>query len=873
MKAGIIVAIAIAAVAVGAGVFIALSQDGGHGGEEPTASQWQYMGGNVGSFGVTDSKTPITEGEMTLAWRTSDYYMDPTGGTWMVPSSAICVGDSVYYFNGYDNALFRCAIGDGKVLAKVGCDSDAVYSMALAYGDGKIFVCAADGRTATVVYAYDAENLKPLFRTVPVGGEQVEGTVTYSDGKIYFGTYAGDYACFRTVDTDKKRTDETVEPLWLVEADGWYNATPAFFGDYVVIVKRGFEDRGATAMMIESETGVVVDSIKFDREYASSGPTAYEGRVYIPMSRVIDRSIEYPDEYTPKHLVIRSFEVTGSGFERGSERMWESDCPNGGTQSMAVIWNGTIYVGGGGSTMGSDEPFWIIDIDDDCGMEARCTPTYINDDGERNVICTKATASLTTAYSTEENGYAVYIYLMEYGHVNPGEEPDSTKGYADIFVIRDSKTDGTEVVMKLRPEPSQFCFQSFSISEDGHVLVKNDTVLFCYEGAGSLSAADVESAIERFIDMAADGHVNYSDYERIIGRYEALKEQDRAKVSNYGELQAMCCKVTLRASSGDIVLMVPRGAIADLPGAGAPEGKILTGWKLGSEEWFPHCTPVTGDMALDPIYADAVTVTLDPQNGDAVKKIAVAKGSPLPYVPVPEKEGYEFGGWFDGGKAYVPTVTEITREVTLKAVWAEVSIIGFDTDGGSAVKGTYYGIYGKPIEDLPRSSKTEHTFVGWSYDGQMYDVGTVYPFTTGVMFKAVWSLNEVRSVYNGNGVQLEGRLSDDASVKVFKLGSGGASGKAIMDALGTASADLLKLRVVSEGLDSAVKMTVLIDVYSGHEGETHNVCYYCEDKAVLTEGHVEQGRLVFEVSGDGTFDGAEILLGAASGLGLSERLG
>lgn len=150
-------------------------------------------------------------------------------------------------------------------------------------------------------------------------GGETQGTITYNDGKVFFGTYSGDYACFSTEDKNKARSDEKIEPLWLLKNKGWYNATPAFFDDYIVLVQRGFDDMGAIAYFMDANTGKVIDMMKFDREYASSGATAYEGRVYIPLNRVHDRTITdprmFPELKTMRLLDMDEVEIPGSTVE------------------------------------------------------------------------------------------------------------------------------------------------------------------------------------------------------------------------------------------------------------------------------------------------------------------------------------------------------------------------------------------------------------------------------------------------------------------------------------------------------------------------------------------------------------------------------
>ena len=875
----IISVVLVVAVVAGAGAFM-LVGNAGHEKDVSTAemkdittSQWAYVGGDVRSFGVTDSKTPITQSEMQLAWKTDKAYMDAGGGAWKVPSSAICVGDRVYYYSGYDSCLYCCNVNDGKVIVKTDCPSSNMFSMPLAFGEGKIFVGTYEHSLfSSVIRTYDSTTLEQLFVTSPVKADQIQGTITYNDGKIYFGTYGGDYACFRTDDTDQTRSDEVVSPLWTKAASGWYNATPAFFGKYVVLVERGFDLGGAKASMIDSETGITIDTLSFDREYCSSGATAYEGRVYIPLSRVIDRSVVSPVETDAKHLMIRSFEITPNGFDTGSEKKWESTCDYGGTQSQPVIWNDTIYVGGGGMTTGTEEPFWIIDIDADCNMVTRA---------KLDNVQTKGTAAITTAYATKENGYAVYIYLMEYGHVYSGEAADSTNGYADIFVIRDSKATGdkeakTEIVAQLRPDPAQFCFQSFSISEDGHVLIKNDTTLFCYGSASQYTSADVVSAIDRFSDMASEGNVSHVDYQRILYRYESLSDEQKEQVSNYSKLSDLCNQITLKTIKGDVVLSAPKGCVPELPHVDCPDGKVLTGWLNNSTPWITWSSELTSDTTLEPVYSDIVKVTLIYGNGQDNQILEIEKNGKLPFINDPLREGYSFDGWKNSGTTYVPTETQISNDLSLEAVWLKVSQLSFNSDGGTVVTGKYHATYSKAITNLPSTFKAGSTFQGWFYGETQFEAGTIYPYEEPIVLKAKWSDNDTVTKDNGHGVSVSGPIAADSTVSASKLNASGPTGKAIVEEFKkthTGNCDLMTITVVSSGIDGSVNLTVSVNVDPSLNGNTYDVYRNNGVSVSKLTGTVENGKLVFTTTGYKTSSGVALYIGIQEGLDITERFG
>ena len=887
MKTLVLVAVLVAAVAaVGIGAFVLMGGGGGDdvesGLDEPytgevnepkevkttSPSQWSYVGGDSGSFGVTDAKTPISKTDLVEKWKVTSV-IDPSATAWKTPSSAICVDDRVYYYKGQESSLYCVDVETGNLIGKASCPSRTVYNMAIAYGDGKIFAVTSvlkSNRAYSVLYAFDAETMGQLFISSPASGGETQGTVTYHDGKVFFGTYSGDYACFSTEDLDPTRSDEVIEPLWLLECDGWYNATPAFFDDYIVIVKRGFDEseKGATAFFMDADTGRVIDTVHFDREYASSGATAYEGRVYIPLNRVADRNEKNPNENTPEKLAIRSYKVTPDGFDESSMKFWESEESFwkqnykgdvwGGTQSIPVIWNDTIYIGGGGKTLGSNEPLWVIDIDKNGDMKTRHS---FKD------VCTKSTVSLTTAYSTAENGNAVYLYVMEYGHVYQGEAADSVNGYADIFVIKDVKGGTPTIVFSMRPNPAQFNYQSFTVTKDGHVLIRNDTTLFCYGVGTEYTAEDVSSAIDRFIAMSESGNVNYMDYQRILARYAELSDDEKAKVSNYSQLEGMCVSLTLKAAGGDVVLTVPKGTIVEIPDVPVPVGKVLTGWKNGSSAWCSFNTPVKEDTVLKPVYKDAVTVTLDPQNGEGASKITVGNGEAMPFIVDPSKDGYEFGGWYSGSTQYIPNKTAVSKNVTLTAKWLKVSMLKFDTDGGSTITSIYYAVYDKPLGNLPTSVKAGYAFKGWFYDGKEYTSDTVYKFNESITLKARWAENSESTVDNGKGVYVTGKIPADATLTVGSLSTNGSTYKRINEACN--GADCLIISLKGDGINSNLPLKVKVKADSSFNGKSVKV-YYCLDEVIEVTGTVKDGYLEFTAKGGSVYGGVQLAFGVQKDL-------
>ena len=829
-------------------------------------SDWAYWTGNLGSPGVTDSATPITSDRMKELWKVQEY-VDGGSSNWKTPGSAVCVGSYTYYYNAADSRLHCVVTSTGEEVLSVFCESRSVYNMAIAYGDGKIFLPAktSDG---TVLHAYDAYTLKQLFVSEPVSGGELQGAIVCRDGKVFFGTYEGAFACFDTTDTDSSRGDETVSPRWLVQGEGWYNMVPAFFDGFCVIVEKGYSAGGATAHSVDIETGAVLDSISFDREYCVAGPASNDDRVFIPLNRLTDRDVTDPDSNSGKTLTIRSYAMGDDGsFKEETEKTWFSSTKDGGTQSIPVIWNGRMYIGGGGATLGSNEPFTVIDVESDGTMTTAYTVPELK---------TKGTATITTAYSGTDG--AVYIYLIEYGKVKPGEASTSTKGSADIFCLRDSPGQKrADIVFKVSPSVDQFAYQSFTISPDGYLLIRNDSTLLCYgDPSRSYEAEDLEKAIARILSDSSNGNVNAADVLRAESRYSAMSDSGRASVSNYADLQSRYRTVTFVLGEEEVDVRLLIGSKVLVPPVSIPDGKSVTGWTCDGRAWSIDSDRVAGDMRLIAITADSFDVEFDSNGGSDVAPVEVAPGRPLGYVPEPVRAGYTFDGWMSGDTRYVPQETVVSSDLLLKAVWLKDSTVKFDPNGGTISEGSasMTVTQGRPMGELPVAKLAGYTFAGWYSDGVQFTAETIYPYDSGITLKAKWVENQARTV-GGNGFYITGDIPEDFELSFAKMPDVTSKQTTMLKEAAGGTADCFMIGLYGDGLDSSKEFKVQLPVGKQLNGKTVAVHYYISNNKApyveTVEGVVEDGVLEVSIKGSPTRLGMEFAFSIQTGTDLKNH--
>ena len=846
--------------------------------DKRSPADWtQWLGG--GSVpGVSDSRTPVSGSQMTEVWKVvgeSDGSM-----VWKVPGTPICVGDRTYYHDTAGGKVVCVETSSGRVLAAGECGSSSMYNMPLAYGDGKIFVPTSEGST-TVMKVLDADTLRQLFITSPVSGGQVQGPISYHDGKVFFGTYSGEFACFSSEDTDISRGDEVVGPMWTMEGSGWYNSIPAFFGDDCVIVDKGFSkpDRsvvgaddadkpGAVAYLVDSDTGAVRDSLKVDMEFALSGAAAYRDRAYLALTpnngSYVTEGFEPVDE-----VRVHSFEVRDGRFVDSSEKIWVSPVKGAGTQAIPVFFNDRMYLGGGGATMGSAQPLAVIDIAGDGTM----TTAYTADK-----VLTKSSVVLSSGYASPGNGNKVYMYVIEYGHVYEGEAADSTSGYADIFCLSDREGQkSAKIEFQLRPTTPQFSFQSFTVSPEGYLLVKNDLCLYCYGPGTGYTADDVASEMDSAVEMAGPGKVQNADLDSLLYRYSCLSDSDRGSVkSSYDAMMDQVATVTYRTGDGDITADVLRNGYVTAPSVADRPGGMFSGWELDGRPFDPCSHKVVDDISVTAVYSPTVTVSFDPAGGSQVASIVSEKGGPMGYVADPARSGWCFDGWYSGGDQFIPQFSEVDSDITLTAHWLKESTLRFDSDGGSDVESRTV-VHTKPVGDLEIPFKTGFDFVGW-YDGETrFLPDTAYPYEEDLTLKARWTENASRTIDLGVGVKVTGVLPDGVTATIAEKPEVVTSSvKVLREAVGT-SGELFMLGLYGGGVDGSQSFTVQFDVSPSFNGRDVDVFYYISNDSGLdplykTTGKVESGVLTVDLMGKTSSKGVQIEFALDGAYGIADMI-
>ena len=185
-------------------------------------------------------------------------------------------------------------------------------------------------------------------------------------------------------------------------------------------------------------------------------------------------------------------------------------------------------------------------------------------------------------------------------------------------------------------------------------------------------------------------------------------------------------------------------------------------WQL-DDKGYDFNTSVTGNITLKAKWKEKqgvlqYTVTFDANGGTlstggASQKEKIAKNEKVQEPKAPEKQGFEFKGWFCNGQPY-DFALPVTEDITLVAQWAVKSgqveyTVTFDANGGKFSDGMEKrevpvakdGKVTKPADP----EKPGHDFVEWQLDGNGYDFSK--QVTENITLKAKWNESKKETEY------------------------------------------------------------------------------------------------------------------------------
>ena len=180
---------------------------------------------------------------------------------------------------------------------------------------------------------------------------------------------------------------------------------------------------------------------------------------------------------------------------------------------------------------------------------------------------------------------------------------------------------------------------------------------------------------------------------------------------------------------------------------------------LKSAPYAAPGSPSGGDPTVE------YTVSFNVNGGSGSVSAAKYKGGDkYGELPVPEREGYDFTGWYtsaDGGtKIYADD--KVSASVTLYAHWQiKVYYVTFDKNGGNYAPDNFSKIYGESKVIGSRTpTRDGYTFVCWNTakdgSGTSYKPGATYSANETVTLYAIWQGRPVQLYFDANGGSYSG---------------------------------------------------------------------------------------------------------------------
>lgn len=262
----------------------------------------------------------------------------------------------------------------------------------------------------------------------------------------------------------------------------------------------------------------------------------------------------------------------------------------------------------------------------------------------------------------------------------------------------------------------------------------------------------------------------------------------------------------MRTGGGELQQKVEEG------GSAVPPIVEKTGYRFVS--WNDVISPIYSDKTVSAIWEKVHTVTFDPAGGTVVsgESEQIVPDGGYAFAPIVEREGYIFDGWDrdflevkytmtvtakwlklhtvtfdpngglaegelvqivkDGSAAEAPTVarsgylfdgwdmdfSNVTQDMTVKALWSKAYIVTFDLDGGSLVSGYAAQSVRSGSSAIPPEVRRDgYVLDGWT--------GSYENVTEDVTVKAIWA-KAYTVTFDLNG----GTLTEGVLVQTVKEG-------------------------------------------------------------------------------------------------------
>lgn len=416
-------------------------------------SSWNNFRGNNDNNGVTEALLPTEYTNSQLYWATKVGEGFGAGA----PSSPIIVDDAIVYTTA--TTIVKVDKVTGQILKTGKMSKTSAFNITPpTYADGIIFVALGSG----TIQAFNADTLESLWIYHNPNFGQPNCPITYHDGYIYTGFWAGetvkaDFVCVSAFDEDPSKPDEEKVATWTyTKVGGFYWAGPYVCDDYVLVA---------------SDNGIASDA-SGNGSLLSFNPRT--GKLLDKNDNVVgdSRSTICYDKDTDKYY----FTSKGGYFyaatisEEGKITSLEGLELGGASTSTPVVSKGRAYIGVNGSEqfgVNSGHNITVIDLETMTIAYRLLTRGYPQTSG-----------LLTTGYESID-GYT-YVYFID--NYEPGKVRvlKDKEGQNEAIITRESEyedSNDNNVLFTPKNDQANYAICSLITDEDGTMYFKNDS---CY---------------------------------------------------------------------------------------------------------------------------------------------------------------------------------------------------------------------------------------------------------------------------------------------------------------------------------------------------------------------------------------------------------
>jgi uncharacterized repeat protein (TIGR02543 family) len=248
-----------------------------------------------------------------------------------------------------------------------------------------------------------------------------------------------------------------------------------------------------------------------------------------------------------------------------------------------------------------------------------------------------------------------------------------------------------------------------------------------------------------------------------------MKYEEEHDVTVYARWIINKCTVTFNMNYPTGVVPPPKhadyGSSIILPSSVTRTGYNFEGWNTAANGSGANYAPnadytVTGNVTFYAQWtANEYSLSFETNGGSSVNDKQVKYGEAIGALPVSNRTGYTFKGWFNGSVRYTEVTVYLTEgNTTLSAQWeTNTYTLSFDANYPDAISLSDRQItYGSIIGTLPAlSSRTAYTFAGWNTrrngEGLTYTENSTYLEPGDITLYAQWTAKEYYIIFDSQG--------------------------------------------------------------------------------------------------------------------------